>query len=101
MVRIVFFIIDKFSTEIVLFGLCFIVAGTILIARTQLRGLGVGLRIFGYIVAIPAFVLGDMMFGLMVRKELSFIPSVIGVVVAIIICRLLGKPKNKNTSGTD
>lgn len=93
MVRIVFFIIDTFSTEIVLFGLSLIAAGTILVARTQLRGLGVGLRIFGYIVAIPAFVLGDMMFGLMVRKDLSFIYSIIAVAVAVIICKLFAKPK--------
>lgn len=74
-------------------GLSLIIAGTIVIRRSQRRKLGVGLRIWGYIVAIPCFCIG-----VIIGTIVVLIPCLVGIVLALIICSFV---KQKNTSGTD
>lgn len=70
------------------FGLWLIVKGTVFIRTTQRTMLGVILQVSGYLVAVPSFMLSILM-----GAPIVFIPAVIGVVVAVITCKRLGKPK--------
>lgn len=82
------FIFIAAMVGLVYIGLGLIIAGTIIMNRTQRRNLGVCLRVWGYIIAIPAFIIG-FMFGTI----FVFLPTLFGVIGAIVTCRLLGKPK--------
>ena len=79
------------------FGVIFIIIGTLLMRKTSRRKLGVGLRIFGYIAAIPAFILGVLLTGF-----IALFADLFTILIAIIVFRFLCRaiPNNKGDSHT-
>lgn len=86
-VMIIAFIVAMIG--LVYIGLGLIVAGTIFIRRKQRERLGTCLRIWGYIVAIPAFIIGFLIGTIFV-----LIPTIFGILGAIVTCKIFAKPKS-------
>ncbi len=78
-------------------GVIFIIIGTLMIKKSSRRKLGVGLRIFGYLAAIPAFILGVLLTGF-----IALFADLFTILIAIIVFRFLCRaiPNNKGDNHT-
>lgn len=79
------------------FGVIFIIIGTLLMRKSSHRKLGVGLRIFDYLSAIPAFILGVLLTG-----PIALFADLFAVLIATIVFRSLCRvtPDMKRDSST-
>ena len=93
----VFAVIAAAVIGVFVLGVIFIIIGTLLIRKSSRRKLGVGLRIFGYLAAIPAFILGVLLTGF-----IALFADLFTILIAIIFFRFLCRaiPNNKGDSHT-
>ena len=73
------------------------IIGTLMIRKSSRRKLGVGLRIFGYLAAVPAFILGVLLTGI-IALFADLFTILIAIIVVRFLCRLI--PDNNNVSHT-
>ena len=78
-------------------GVIFIIIGTLMIRKSSRRKLSVGLRIFGYLAAVPAFILGVLLTGI-IALFADLFTILIAIIVVRFLCRLI--PDNNNVSHT-
>ena len=93
----IFAVIAAAVIGVFVLGVIFIIIGTLMIKKSSRRKLGVGLRIFGYLAAIPAFILGVLLTG-----PIALFADLFAVLIATIVFKSLCRvtPDIKRDSST-